>query len=563
MKAAWCTIITSDFIHYALALYSSLAKLKELEVFHVLIADCQADFSYIQGTFPSIRILYPKDINHSEAAQTICKKYQHYDMDSFRWSMKPVLLKHLLEAGCEQAFFLDPDLYFYNSFDFLMQELDGKSVLLTPHWRACDPHQDPKNFAILQTSGLFNAGFVGVSATGLPAMEWWAKLCAYECVKAPERGLYVDQSYLDMMPVYFDGIKILGHRGCNVANWNQFECKRTQMQDGNVLINKRWEIVFIHFTRSTVNGILLGGDYLLRPYLDMQQASLERFADWIPQEARTGSIENSQQKYNDSPPALERTRSLVKWIVQKIRQRFFMNENSDFLDPPLVPSNLDRYVIRSSILRAFKRTLPRLHGVLLDVGCGQMPYKPLLCADGSLVEQYLGLDFQSGRHSKHCQPDLIWDGKTIPLDDGTIDSVIATEVFEHCPDPETVMKEIWRVLKPGGILFFTVPFLWNLHETPNDEYRYTPFSLERHLAQAGFSHIEINAMGGWDAALAQMIGLWTRRRLKGSNRRQKLLRETLSRLTLPLIGFLYRRDRPPEDFKEGTMIAGLAGTASK
>jgi len=93
-----------------------------------------------------------------------------------------------------------------------------------------------------------------------------------------------------------------------------------------------------------------------------------------------------------------------------------------------------------------------------------------------------------------------------------IEDSIATEVFEHCPDPEIVMKEIWRVLKLGGILFFTVPFLWNLHETPYDEYRYTPFALKRHLTQSGFTEIEIKAMGGWDAALAQMLGLWVRRR---------------------------------------------------
>jgi len=85
------------------------------------------------------------------------------------------------------------------------------------------------------------------------------------------------------------------------------------------------------------------------------------------------------------------------------------------------------------------------------------------------------------------------------------------------------MKEIWRVLKPGGILFFTVPFLWNLHEIPYDEYRYTPFALKRHLTQSGFNEIEIKAMGGWDAALAQMLGLWVRRRFN-KTKKQKVLR---------------------------------------
>jgi SAM-dependent methyltransferase len=192
-----------------------------------------------------------------------------------------------------------------------------------------------------------------------------------------------------------------------------------------------------------------------------------------------------------------------------------------------------------------------------------MPYKPLLLSDESKVEKYIGIDLEGGRHSQRNPPDLLWDGKTIPLESETIDSAIATEVFEHCPNPELVMREIWRVLKPGGILFFTVPFLWNLHETPYDEYRYTPFALERHLIQSGFRETNIKAMGGWDAALAQMLSLWVRRRLRGGGRKRQLLRETLSRLLLPVIKFLYERDRTPKEFKEGTMMTGLMGTARK
>ena len=240
-----------------------------------------------------------------------------------------------------------------------------------------------------------------------------------------------------------------------------------------------------------------------------------------------------------------------------------MKQNPEFLDPPLKPNNLDRYIIRSSILKAFQETLPQLQGTLLDVGCGQMPYKPLLLSEDSKVEKYIGIDLEGGKHSQRNPPDLLWDGKTIPLESETIDCAIATEVFEHCPNPELVMKEIWRVLKPGGILFFTVPFLWNLHETPNDEYRYTPFALERHLLQSGFTETNIKAMGGWDAALAQMLGLWVRRRQWGGGRKRKLLRGTLSQLFLPIIKFLYERDRAPKEFKEATMITGLMGTARK
>jgi len=85
--------------------------------------------------------------------------------------------------------------------------------------------------------------------------------------------------------------------------------------------------------------------------------------------------------------------------------------------------------------------------------------------------------------------------------------------MEHCKEPEIVLKEIYRVLKPESIFILKVPFLRNLHEVPNDEYRYTPYSLERHLKNSGFSNIEVKATGGRHVSMAQMLGLWVRRNL--------------------------------------------------
>jgi SAM-dependent methyltransferase len=157
------------------------------------------------------------------------------------------------------------------------------------------------------------------------------------------------------------------------------------------------------------------------------------------------------------------------------------------------------------------------------------------------------------------KPDLLWDGKTIPLADNSIDCAIATEVFEHCFEVEPVMREIWRVLKPGGSLFFTVPFLWPLHEVPYDAVRYTPFSLNRYLEKVGFSKIDLRALGGWDASFAQMIGLWSRRRLM-SKRKRKFI----SMLALPIIRYLLKKDRATTVlFKESSMITGIKGVAYK
>jgi len=232
-----------------------------------------------------------------------------------------------------------------------------------------------------------------------------------------------------------------------------------------------------------------------------------------------------------------------------------MEKPDEFLNPTRSLTTLDTFWIRRAILDSLTRQLDKMTGTALDVGCGYMPYRPLLMNSPGQVKKYIGLDLKENGYQ---QPDLEWDGRVIPLSANEVDCSLATELFEHCPEPEQVMREILRVLKPGGVLFFTVPFLWPLHSVPHDECRFTPFALERLLTNAGFVEIEMKALGGWDASLAQMLGLWVRRRPISEKKRQ-----LLSRFISPVIRFLTERDQPPDVFAESSMIVGISGTAVK
>ena len=231
-------------------------------------------------------------------------------------------------------------------------------------------------------------------------------------------------------------------------------------------------------------------------------------------------------------------------------------DKRSFTAPRLTAATLDTYIVRRAVVTALRDALPLFHGVLLDVGCGMMPYRELILEESGNVTRYVGMDIP--HPSYPADRDLEWDGKTIPLDDCSVDSAMATEVFEHCPDISVVLSEIFRVLKPGGMLFLTVPFVWPLHNVPNDEYRFTPFALRRHLEQRGFIQCELKALGGWDATLAQVLGLWVRRRPFSS-----LKRALLSALILPVTRFLLTKDDPTVRFGDGVLVTGLSGMAWK
>ena len=223
------------------------------------------------------------------------------------------------------------------------------------------------------------------------------------------------------------------------------------------------------------------------------------------------------------------------------------------------PHNMPFYTAKTSILRSVKEAVTRFHGAVLDVGCGVMPYRELI-TEVEAVDRYLGMDLAGSKLYGHVEPDIVWNGHQIPLRDAEVDCVLATEFLEHHSDPGRILAEIKRVMRDGGKFFATVPFVWNLHEIPHDEYRYTPYSLRRLLEEVGFKNIEIKALGGWNMSLAQMIGLWTT-----FSQQRPIVRKFLSLAVFPIFWLLVKTDVRPIDFdgQENSMFTGLSITATK
>jgi SAM-dependent methyltransferase len=200
--------------------------------------------------------------------------------------------------------------------------------------------------------------------------------------------------------------------------------------------------------------------------------------------------------------------------------------------------------------------MPSFSGRLLDVGAGSSPYEELIMASGK-VREYLKLDFASSDDHQGHELDLTWDGKTIPLDAQSIDTVFMTEVLEHVHRPGEMLRELRRVLKPGGVLFLTVPFIWPMHELPYDYHRFTPIALKAYLEEASFDVQAIELLGGWDHSLALQLGLWLTNRSMGERKRK-----IAKLLTWPIYSFLLRRGQNEyTTIRNHQMHIGLAAVA--
>lgn len=257
----FCTIVTSSHLSLAKALYHSLQKFNPDIRLNVLITDDNKMLSTGNLNYFSIQ-----ELTNQLHFKEIEKKYAHTNADHFRWALKPVFMSYLLQNGFSKVIFSDPDLYFVSDYRFLFDELETSNVIVTPHWANLNPLENPDSLFSVLRGGLYNAGFIGTNIKGLPAIQWWSELCHYRMEKRQELGLYDDQKYLDLLPVQFQEVKIIKHPGCNLAAWNIETCKRERI-NGNVMINKTYEPVFIHFTKDTVINILNKNDALLQPYL--------------------------------------------------------------------------------------------------------------------------------------------------------------------------------------------------------------------------------------------------------------------------------------------------------
>lgn len=99
--------------------------------------------------------------------------------------------------------------------------------------------------------------------------------------------------------------------------------------------------------------------------------------------------------------------------------------------------------------------------------------------------------------------DVVADIRKLPFKDGSLDMVVCEAVLEHVPEPDTVIKEISRVVKPDGYVYVSVPFLYPFHASPDDYYRWSRNGLRQAFSE--FEEVESGMRAGPMAALQGLL----------------------------------------------------------
>jgi hypothetical protein len=177
-----------------------------------------------------------------------------------------VMARLLEEPDCEQAFYFDPDIALFAPVTGMIEALrePGTSILLTPH--QLEP--DTARQAVIDNEigslahGVFNLGFIAVrnDDNGRAFATWWAERLTDWCHDDLPRGLFTDQKWCNLIPCFFDGVRIIRDPGCNVASWNLSRRRVDITGEGDILVNGS-ALKFYHFTKMGPVGDVMTQRY--------------------------------------------------------------------------------------------------------------------------------------------------------------------------------------------------------------------------------------------------------------------------------------------------------------
>ena len=163
------------------------------------------------------------------------------------------------------------------------------------------------------------------------------------------------------------------------------------------------------------------------------------------------------------------------------------------------------------------------NGVLYDLGAGESPFKDFFL---EYAQQYIAVDWAGSFHK--TKADIAADlNKPLPIESAVADTVVSLSVLEHLCEPQMMLNEAFRILRPKGVMVLQVPWQWWVHEAPYDFFRYTPYGLKYLFEKAGFADVVVEPQSGFFTMWILKMNYFSMRFIRGTRIVRGLIKATL------------------------------------
>jgi glycosyltransferase involved in cell wall biosynthesis len=239
-----CTIIAKNYVAYARVLARSFREHHPDARCFVLVIDDTV--GYLEAADEPFELITPDQLR-LDGFEWMAARYDVLELST---AVKPWLLRYLLhDRGLEKIAYLDPDIEVCSSLAEIDALLDDHEIALIPHIIEPIPNdgRKPSETDIL-IAGAYNLGFVALARRPQvdALLSWWSEHLATECLVAPERGIFVDQRWMDFVPGFLERVAVIRDPGYDVAYWN-LHSRPLERRDGELLAAGR-PLRFMHFS---------------------------------------------------------------------------------------------------------------------------------------------------------------------------------------------------------------------------------------------------------------------------------------------------------------------------
>jgi len=275
------TICSNNYLAQAKALGDSIKKTNPDYTFFIGLVDLLSEEINYQE-----EIGHPIILTHEIGIPDFDSLWRKYNIIELNTCVKPFYFEYFTKKYSEltHLMYFDPDTFLFGNLSAVEKELmDGKEIILTPHILTPIPidNKMPSEQTFLNY-GTYNLGFIGVKNpnNNLPFFKWWGERTYNIGYDKVSEGLFVDQLWMNLTPIFFKNCVVSRNPGLNMGPWNLHERYLSKDEFSNLIINKNEELIFYHFSNYKYSSPDVLASYYDRFSFSTRTDLIELYSDY-------------------------------------------------------------------------------------------------------------------------------------------------------------------------------------------------------------------------------------------------------------------------------------------